>query len=201
MAVVFHSDPEAFARAADPVAKRSPCSEAFVAIWCAGLRHHPPAAGVPWLLATAEVDGAHALAMQHGANPVLLEHGDPAAVRAIAHALADAGHEAPGVHGAEAACAAFAEVWRERAVSGGRARAIAPPCPGHRVAGAHARRRDARRRRGDRDWLVEALDAFVDEARCRARRKGPRAWSSSASPIGGSACGKTAASSRSSAPT
>ena len=166
MAVVFHSDPGAFARAADPVAKRSPCSEAFVAMWCTGLRQHPPELGVPWLLATAEVDGAHALAMQHGPNPVLLEHGDPAAVRAIAHALADAGHETPGVHGAEAACAAFAEVWRERYGSRTLERVrlrhhvldtVSPvPTPAGTMRVADA---------GDRDWLVEALDAFVDEAR------------------------------------
>ena len=166
MTVVFHADPQAFARAARAVASRSPCSEAFVAIWCAGFGRHPPEPGVPWLFATAEVDGAKALAMQHGPNPVLLEHGDPAAVRAIAHALADAGHGVPGVHGAEDACAAFADVWRERYgfVAAERVRlrhhvldSVSPvpsPAGAMRVAGE-----------GDRAWLVEALDAFVDEAK------------------------------------
>ena len=173
MGVVFHSDPEAFASAANPVAKRSPSSEAFVAIWCAGLRNHPPAAGVPWLLATADVDGALALAMQHGVNPVLLEHGDPAAVRAIAHALADAGLEVPGVHGAEAACAAFAEVWRERRGVGTAERVrlrhhvlesvspVSTPAGAMRVADAD-----------DLEWLVEALDAFIDEAKVPAAPQG-----------------------------
>jgi predicted GNAT family acetyltransferase len=166
MPVVFHADPEAFARAASPVARRSPCSEAFVAIWCTGLRQHPPDPDVTLLLATAEVDGAHALAMQHGPNPVVLEHGDPAAVRAIARALADAGHAVPGVHGSETACAAFAEVWRERV---GRAAAervrlrhhvldtVSPvPAPAGMMRIAQA---------ADRDWLVEALEAFLDEAK------------------------------------
>jgi predicted GNAT family acetyltransferase len=97
---------------------------------------------------------------------VLLEHGDPAAVRAIAHALADAGHEVPGVHGSEAACAAFAEVWLERrgVMAAERARlrhhvleAVSPvpePAGAMRVADA-----------GDHGWLVEALDAFIDEAK------------------------------------
>jgi len=166
MAVVFHTDPETFARAARPVSARSPCSEAFVAIWCAGLRHHPPEPGVPWVLATALVDGASALAMQHGRNAIVLEHGDPAAVRAIARALADAGHEVPGVHGAEAACAAFAGVWRERYGRGTVVHArlrhhvldtvspVPAPTGAMRVADA-----------GDRAWLVEALDAFIDEAK------------------------------------
>jgi len=166
MTVVFHADPEAFARAARPVASRSPCSEAFVAIWCAGFRRHPPEPGVPWFFATAEVDGARALAMQLGPNPVLLEHGDPAAVRAIAYALADAGHAVPGVHGGEDACAAFADVWRERygRVTAERVRlrhhvldkvspVVSPP-GAMRVAEA-----------GDRAWLVDALDAFIDEAK------------------------------------
>jgi RimJ/RimL family protein N-acetyltransferase len=166
MAVVFHADAEAFAREAHPVASRSPSSEAFVAVWCAGFRQRPPEPGVRWLFATAEVDGARALAMQHGANPIVLEHGDPAAVRAIAGALADAGHEVPGVHGSEEACAAFADLWRERygLKTAERVRVrhhvldtvspVPSPAGAMRVADA-----------SDRDWLVEALDAFVDEAR------------------------------------
>jgi len=166
MAVVFHADPDAFARAAQPVASRSPSSEAFVAIWCAGFRQRPPDPGIRWLFATAEVDGAHALAMQHGPNPVLLENGDPVAVRAIAGALADAGHQVPGVHGAEDACAAFAALWRERygLVTAERVRVrhhvldtvspVRTPTGAMRVADA-----------GDREWLVEALDAFIDEAK------------------------------------
>jgi RimJ/RimL family protein N-acetyltransferase len=137
-----------------------------VAIWCTGLTQHPPEPGIPWLLATADVDGAHALAMQHGLKPVLLEHGDPAAVRAIAHALADAGHDVPGVHGSETACVAFAEVWHERFGRDTSERVrlrhhvldtVSPvPAPAGAMRVADAR---------DQGWLVEALDAFVDETR------------------------------------
>ena len=173
MAVVFHADPAAFARAARPVASRSPCSEAFVAIWCAGLAQHPPAPGIPWLLATAEVDGAHALAMQHGANALLLELSDPPAVRAIAEALADADHAIPGVDGGAAACAAFAEAWRRRT---GRVAAERVKLRHHvlqavsDVVPPPGRMRPATG--DDRDWLVRALEAFVDEAKVPAPPQG-----------------------------
>jgi predicted GNAT family acetyltransferase len=166
VSVVFHADPAAFARAAQPVASRSPCSQGFVAIWCAGLAQHPPGAGVPWLLATAEVDGARAIAMQHGVNPLLLELSDPAAVRALAHALADRGQAIPGVDGSEAACDAFARTWRERTgrVATERVRLrhhvleavreLAPPPPGRMRAATG----------DDAAWLADALEAFVVEA-------------------------------------
>ncbi|CAG0971992.1 hypothetical protein BURK1_01274 [Burkholderiales bacterium] len=166
MPVVFHRDPHAFAAAARDVASRSPCSEAFVAIWCAGLARRPPAPGVTWLLATARNGNANALVMQHGPNPLLLEHSDPEAAREVAHALADRGHPVPGVDGSETACAAFAEAWRERTgrVTVERVRmrhhalervSPVPAPPGSaRVAGAE-----------DLAWLVEAHDAFVAEAK------------------------------------
>jgi predicted GNAT family acetyltransferase len=164
--VVFHTDPTAFARAARAVASRSPCSEALVAIWCAGLLRHPPPADVPFLLATAEAGGARAIAIQHGRHPLLLEHSDPAAAGVIAHALADLEHEVPGVDGVEAACATFAEAWRERTGRVARRRVRlrhhmletvgeVPFPPGA------PRRADE----GDADWLARANDAFVDEAR------------------------------------
>ena len=166
MSVRFHVDPKAFASAARPVASRSPCSEAFVAIWCGGLVRHPPPPGVPWLLATAEADGERALAMQYGRNALLVELSDPGAVRAIAHDLAGAGHAIPGVEGNEAACSAFAGVWRQRTgeVAAERVRLchhvleavtdVAPPAGRMRAATAD-----------DGAWLVQALEAFVDEAR------------------------------------
>lgn len=166
MSVTFHADPEAFVRAAQPVAARSPCSQAFVAIWCAGLVRHPPAPGTPWLLATASVGDARALAMQHGHNALLVELSDPEAVRAIAGALAGAGHAIPGVEGSHAACAAFAQVWRERTGVAAAERVrlrhhvletvtdVAPPAGRMRAATGD-----------DRAWLVRALEAFVDEAR------------------------------------
>ena len=166
MTVTFHVDPEAFAEAASPVSSRSPCSQAFVAIWCAGLKRHPPVPGVPWLLATSHVEGARALAMQHGLNALLVELSDAPAVRAIAHALADLDHDIPGVEGGEAACAAFAEVWSRRTgrVAADRVKLrhhvleavsdIAPPPGRMRAATAE-----------DHAWLVRALDAFVDEAK------------------------------------
>lgn len=166
MTVAYHTDPTAFARAADAVTARSACSAAFVSLFCAGLARHPPARGVALLLATATIGDAHAIAMQHGANPVVLEHSDPEAVHAIAHALADDGRAVPGVNGTEAACASFASVWRER--TGRRAvervrlrhhvlRSVAPvPSPpgASRVATGD-----------DRAWLVAATDAFGDEAK------------------------------------
>ena len=166
MPVVFHPDPASFAAAAQSVARRSPCSEAFVAIWCAGLARHPPAPGVPWVLATAEVGDARALAMQHGENQVLLEHSDPAAAGAIAHALADGGRVVPGVDGAEAACAAFADAWRERT---GRVRAERVRLRHHvldKVADVRAPA-GAMRVADDRDvaWIVDALEAFIVEAK------------------------------------
>jgi GNAT superfamily N-acetyltransferase len=174
MAVVFHADADAFERAARPVVSRSPCSEAFVAIWCAGFRRHPPEAGIPWLLATAEAGAAQAIALQLGRNPVLVEHSDAAAVREVAYALADAGHEVPGVHGAESACAAFADVWRERygRVTAGRVRLrnhvldrVSPvPAPAGAMRNAEAR---------DHAWLVEALDAVIDETGVPRPPQGP----------------------------
>ena len=166
MPVAFHSDPAAFASAAHAVASRSPCSEALVAIWCANLRRHPPAPGVDVLLATAEADGARALAMRLGPHQVLLEHSDPAAAREIACALADGGHDLPGVDGGEAACEAFADAWRERtgrvAVERVRLRyhmleSVAP------IAAPSGAMRAAEE--SDLAWLVAAHDAFTDEAK------------------------------------
>lgn len=165
MPVVFHADPLAFARAAAPVASRSPCSEAFVAIWCAGMVRHPPAPDVPWLLATAEAGGARALAMQHGPNALLMEMSDPDAVREIADALADADHAVPGVEGSEAACAAFADVWRRRT---GRVATERVKLRHHVLDNVTDVLRPAGRMRpataDDAGWLAEALEAFVDEA-------------------------------------
>ena len=166
MAVTFHSDPAAFAAAAREVASRSPCSEALVAILCANLARHPPAEGAPLVLATVESDGARALAIRHGANDLVLEHSDPGAARELAHALADLGHEVPGVVGGEAACAAFAQAWRERT---GRAAVERMRLRHHRLQALHEvdipsgamRVADER----DRDWLVDAIDAFVVEAK------------------------------------
>ena len=164
--VAFHADPAAFAAAARGVASRSPCSEALVAIWCANLARHPPAPDVPLLLATVESNGARALAMRFGPNQLLIEHSDPAAARELAHALVDGGHAIPGVEGGVAACAAFAEAWRERtgrvAVERVRLRhhvleSVEP------VAAASGAMRTADE--GDLDWLVVAHDAFADEAK------------------------------------
>jgi len=166
MPVVFHADPAAFAAAAHHVSSRSPCSEALVAIWCANLVRHPPAPGVPWLLATAEMGSARGLAMQHGPNQVLIEHSDPAAAREIARALADGGHDIPGVEGGAAACVAFAEAWRERAgrVAVERLRlrhhVLESAAPVAAVSGA-MRVADE----GDLAWLAAAHDAFADEAK------------------------------------
>jgi GNAT superfamily N-acetyltransferase len=166
MPVVFHSDPESFAAAARGVASRSPCSEAFVAIWCAGLKHHPPAPDVPWLLLTAESGDSRALAMQHGRNPLLLEHSDPEAAKAIAQVLADAGHPVPGVDGSQAACDAFASAWRERT---GRSTAERVRLRHHvlsRVLDVPVPEGGARMAEGrDAAWLVAAFDAFLVEAR------------------------------------
>lgn len=166
MTVDYHTDPQAFAEAARVVAARSPCSEAFVSLWCASLARHPPAPGVALLLATAKIGDAHAIAMQHGANPVLLEHSDPVAARAMAHALADQGRAVPGVNGVAAACASFADAWRERTgrlpVERVRLRhhmltSVAPvPSP----PGAPRLAAD-----DDFDWLVAATDAFGEEAK------------------------------------
>ena len=166
MSVVFHADPTAFAQAARPVASRSPCSEAFVAIWCAGLVRHPPGRDVPWLLMTAETGGARAIAMQLGRQPLLLEHSDPAAARVIAHVLADAGHPVPGVDGSEAACAAFAQVWHERTgrVTHERVRLrhhVLDAVSDVRAPSGSARQAGE----ADADWLVRANDAFADEAK------------------------------------
>ena len=137
-----------------------------MAIWCAGLLRHPPPADVPCLLATAEVDGARAIAIQHGRHPLLLEHSDPAAAGVIAHALADLEHAVPGVDGVEAACATFAEAWRERT---GRVARVRVRLRHHMLEtvgevptppGASRRAHD-----GDADWLARANDAFVDEAK------------------------------------
>ena len=165
MPVAFHADTQSFAQAAGPVASRSPCSEAFVAIWCASLARHPPSRDVPSLLVTAESDGARAIAMQHG-HGVLLEHSDPAAVRVIAHALADRGHAVPGVEGTAAACAAFVDTWHARTghVAAERVRlrhhmledVLPVPLP----SGATRRADD-----GDAAWLVRAHDAFASEAK------------------------------------
>lgn len=166
MSVVFHADPAAFARAARPVASRSPCSEGFIAIWCAGLAQHPPPPGVPWLLATAEVDGAHAIAMQHGVHQLLLELSDPEAVQAIANALADAGHAIPGVDGSEAACTAFSRTWcaRTGCVPAERVRLRHHVLEAVRdVASSPGRMRAATG--DDAPWLVQALEAFVVEAK------------------------------------
>lgn len=166
MSVVYHTDPRAFAEAARAVAARSISSQAFVTLWCGGFERQPPAPGVPLLLATARVGGALALAMQYGANPVLVERSDPDAVRAIANALADEGRAVPGVQGAPAACDAFALAWRERTGRGHVERVrlrnhaltgvatVAMPPGTARVAAA-----------GDRAWLVAASEAFADEAR------------------------------------
>jgi hypothetical protein len=117
-------------------------------------------------LATAEVDGAHARRDAARPQPGAARARGSRRLSAIAHALADSRHEVPGVHGAEAACAAFAEVWRERCglMAAERVRlrhhvldTVSPvPAPAGTMRVADA---------GDRDWLVEALDAFVDEAR------------------------------------
>lgn len=166
MPVVFHSDPAVFATAARDVTSRSPCSEALVAIWCASLVRDPPEPGIPWLLATAEVDGARGLAMQRGANPLLLEHSDADAARAIAHALADAGQAVWGVEGGEQACAAFADAWRERT---GRVTAERVHLRHHvlhavaDVPGPPGAMRTADER--EAAWLVEAHDAFCAEAK------------------------------------
>ncbi|HET9340333.1 MAG TPA: GNAT family N-acetyltransferase [Casimicrobiaceae bacterium] len=166
MPVVFHADPQSFLHAARPVASRSPCSEAFVAIWCAGLARHPPQPGEPCLLVTADEEGASAIAMQHGRQALLLENSDPAAACAIAVALADLGYEVPGVDGTPAACSAFADVWRRRTgrVPTERFRlrhhmledVSAVPVPSGAVRAADER---------DFDWLVRANDAFIAESK------------------------------------
>ena len=176
MSVVFHADPDAFLAAARPVATRSPASESFLAIWCENLKQRPPPASVARLLATARVDGANAIALQFGPNPVVVARSDPAAVAAIADALVDEGRVVPGVHGAEDACVAFAAQW---CTATGRQAHVHARLRNHvltRVAplsAAPGRMREATT--ADLDWLVDASDRFVAEVRVPPPPEGTRA--------------------------
>lgn len=173
MNVRFHDTPAGFAAAARDVASRSPASEAFVAAWCSGLERHPPSGDVLVLFATATAGDERALAMQHGANPVLLENSDPGAAAEIARALVARRWEVPGVSGREPACDAFAEVW---CASTGARRVVHARLRHHLLERVESPPLAAGAMRpathADAGWLVDALEAFKDEARVPAAPQG-----------------------------
>ena len=164
MAVVRHTDPDAFLEAAMPMAARGEASASFFTGAAHTLKRTPPRAGERLYLASFRSGRALGVAIQRDNGPVLIGESDVVAARAFADDLARDWPALHGVMGAAAGAEAFARRWRDLTGRGHRLRVrlrqhaltavnAVPAAPGMpRLAEV-----------GDLEWLIEMHVAFIAE--------------------------------------
>jgi len=165
MALVRHTDPDAFLAAAAPAFGRNPAAASLLRSFALGVKRRPPADDERLYLATWSAEGRHAVAVLRGEHAIFVEAPDAAPAAAFADDLAVEHPSLQGVTGGLDACESFARRWRQRTTRATVLRAhlrhhvltdVAP------VPAAPGRMRLADD--ADAAWILEASLAFVVEA-------------------------------------